>query len=177
MHFKASSVIYDVNSVNAYVHLTNYSVQKYNQDFEKFEMGNEISFKDFEISVGDIINVKKDLIPRAKEIILYSMKSVKNTINKRDRRLCFEIFGYDFMYDQDYKPYLLEINTNPGLEISSPLIEMLMPRLIDDAFKLTIDKVFLLSQENLEKMKKHPFKVGGYEDEENMWELLGNIMN
>ena len=176
-HFKASSVIYDVNSINAYVHLTNYSVQKYNQDFEKFEMGNEISFKDFEISVGDIINVKKDLIPRAKEIILYSMKSVKNTINKRDRRLCFEIFGYDFMFDQDYKPFLLEINTNPGLEISSPLIEMLMPRLIDDAFKLTIDKVFLLSQENLEKMKKDPFKVGGYEDEENMWELLGNIMN
>ena len=176
-HFKASSVPYDVNSINAYVHLTNYSVQKYNQDFAKFEMGNEISFKDFEISVNNEINVKKDLIPKLKEIIIYTMKCAKNKINKRDRRLCFEIFGYDFMFDIEYKPYLLEINTNPGLEISSPLIEMLIPRLIDDAFKLTIDKVFSISQKNLEKMKKKPFKVGGYDDEENMWELLGNVMN
>ena len=175
-HFKASSVPYDVNSQNSYVHLTNYSVQKYSQDFAKFETGNEISFTDFEISIENKINVKRDLIPKIKEIILNTMKCVKNKINRCDRRLCFEIFGYDFMFDIDYKPYLLEINTNPGLEISSPLIEMLIPRLIDDAFKLTIDKVFLLSQNNLEKMKINALKVGGYDDEENMWEFLGNIL-
>ena len=176
-HFKATSVPYDVNSQNSYVHLTNYSVQKYNENFEKYESGNEISFVDFELSVNNTINVKKDLLPRLKEIIIYTMKCVKNKINKEDRRLCFEIFGYDFMFDVDYKPYLLEINTNPGLEISSPLIEMLIPRLIDDAFKLTIDKVFLISPNNLEKMKKNPLKVGGYDDDENMWEFLCNALN
>ena len=176
-HFKATSLPYNVNSHNFYVHLTNYSVQKYNKDFSKYEMGNEISFKDFEISVDNAINVKKDVLPKVKEIIVYTMKCVKNKINKSDRRLCFEIFGYDFMFDINYKPYLLEINTNPGLEISSPLIEMLIPRLIDDAFKLTIDKVFLISPNNLENMKKNPLKVGGYDDDENMWELLGNALN
>ena len=176
-HFKATSVPYDVNSQNSYVHLTNYSVQKYNQDFEKFESGNEISFTDFELSLNNEINVKKDLLPKVKEIIIYTMKCAKNKINKGDRKLCFEIFGYDFMFDIEYKPYLLEINTNPGLEISSPLIEMLIPRLIDDAFKLTIDKIFLINQDNLENMKKNPLKVGGYDDDENMWELLGNVLN
>ena len=176
-HFKATSLPYDVNSHNFYVHLTNYSVQKYNKDFSKYEMGNEISFKDFEISVDNAINVKKDVLPKVKEIIVYTMKCVKNKINKSDRRLCFEIFGYDFMFDINYKPYLLEINTNPGLEISSPLIEMLIPRLIDDAFKLTLDKVFLISPNYLENMKKNPLKVGGYDDDENMWELLGNALN
>ena len=176
-HFKATSVPYDVNSQNSYVHLTNYSVQKYNQDFEKFESGNEISFTDFELSLNNEINVKKDLLPKVKEIIIYTMKCAKHKINKGDRKLCFEIFGYDFMFDIEYKPYLLEINTNPGLEISSPLIEMLIPRLIDDAFKLTIDKIFLINQDNLENMKKNPLKVGGYDDDENMWELLGNVLN
>jgi hypothetical protein len=176
-HFKATSMPYDVDSHNSYVHLTNYSVQKYNKDFSKYEMGNEISFRDFELSVDNAINVKKDLLPKVKEIIICTMKCVKHKINKSDRRLCFEIFGYDFMFDINYKPYLLEINTNPGLEISSPLIEMLIPRLIDDAFKLTIDKVFLISPNNLENMKKNPFKVGGYDDEENMWEFLGNVQN
>ena len=176
-HFKATSLPYDVNSQDSYVHLTNYSVQKSNKNFAKFETGNEISFTDFEISLNNKINVKKDLLPKVKEIIMHSMKSVCNKINKLERKICFEIFGYDFMFDEDYNPFLLEVNTNPGLEISSPLIEMLIPRMIDDAFKITIDKVFLLSKNNIEKMKENPYKVSGYDDNENMWELLGNILD
>ena len=30
---------------------------------------------------------------------------------------------------------------------------------------------------NSDKMKENPYKVSGYDDEENMWELLGNIIN
>ena len=176
-HFKATSLPYDVNSQDSYVHLTNYSVQKYNKNFAKFETGNEISFQDFENSVNNTISVKKDLLPKVKEIIIHSMKSVAGKINKAERKICFEIFGYDFMFDENYIPYLLEVNTNPGLEISSPLIEMLIPRMLDDAFKLTIDKIFLINQDNLENMKKNPLKVGGYDDDENMWELLGNVLN
>ena len=175
-HFKATSIPYDLDNNNPYVHLTNYSVQKYNKDFEKFECGNEISFTDFEISVYNRINVKKDLLPKIKDIILYTMKSARNKINKLERKICFELFGYDFMFDVNFQPYLLEINTNPGLEISSPLIAMLIPRLIDDTFKLTIDKIFLLSNNNLKRMRKNPFKVGGYDDDENMFEFLGNIL-
>ena len=176
-HFKATSLPYDVNSIDSYVHLTNYSVQKYNKNFAKYETGNEISFQDFENSVNNTINVKKDLLPKVKEIIIHSMKSVAGKINKAERKICFEIFGYDFMFDENYIPYLLEVNTNPGLEISSPLIEMLIPRMIDDAFKLTIDKIFFLNKNNIDKMKEKPCKVDGYSDEENMWELLSNIID
>ena len=176
-HFKATSLPYDVNSQDSYVHLTNYSVQKYNKNFAKYETGNEISFQDFENSVNNTINVKKDLLPKVKEIIMHSMKSVAGKINKAERKICFEIFGYDFMFDENYVPYLLEVNTNPGLEISSPLIEMLIPRMIDDAFKLTIDKIFFLNNSNIEKMKEKPYKVDGYLDNENMWELLCNIID
>ena len=104
------------------------------------------------------------------------MKSVAGKINKNERKICFEIFGYDFMFDEEFNPYLLEVNTNPGLEISSPLINMLIPRMLDDAFKLTIDKIFVLNQNNSEKMKENPYKVDGYTDDENMWELLCNII-
>jgi len=176
-HFKATSLPYDVNSQDSYVHLTNYSVQKSNKNFAKFETGNEISFTDFECSLNNKINVKKDLLPRVRDIIIHSMKSVCGRINKLERKICFEIFGYDFMFDENFNPFLLEVNTNPGLEISSPLIEMLIPRMIDDAFKLTIDRVFILNKANLDKMKENPYKVIGYNDEENMWELLGNIID
>ena len=77
-----------------------------------------------------------------KEIIAISMRCGKNKINKNNRSFQFEIFGYDFMLDSDFNAFLIEINTNPGLEISSPWIQIVVPRMLDDALRLTVDKVF-----------------------------------
>ena len=52
------------------------------------------------------------------------------------------VYGYDFMLDADFNAFLIEINTNPGLEISSPWIQIVVPRMLDDALRLTVDKVF-----------------------------------
>lgn len=46
------------------------------------------------------------------------------------------------MLDSQHKPWLIEVNTNPDLEESSKLLKQLLPRMIDDAFKLTLDVVF-----------------------------------
>ncbi len=45
-----------------------------------------------------------------------------------------QLFGYDFMVDEDFKIYLIEINTNPCLELSSPLLSRLIPGLLDAVF-------------------------------------------
>ena len=77
-----------------------------------------------------------------KEIISHTMRCVKKVINRNNRNFQFEIFGYDFMLDKDFNVFLIEINTNPGLEISSPWIQIIIPRMLDDALRLTVDKVF-----------------------------------
>lgn len=52
------------------------------------------------------------------------------------RRQCtFEIFGYDFMLDEDLHPWLIEVNTNPCLELSSPYLGKLIPAMVDNALK------------------------------------------
>jgi len=86
-------------------------------------------------------NIQNDFVKRMKEIIEISTKAVKTKINANERTYTFEIFGYDFIMDSEFNIYLLEINTNPGLEESSPLIKILVPRMIDDALRLTIDDV------------------------------------
>ena len=146
-HLKTCSIEYDVNSKDAFSHITNYSFQKYNSNFQKFEKGNEVPFYEFQKFIDEKYpekkyDIKKELIPKLKDIISITMRSAKNKINKNNRNFQFEIFGYDFMLDTDFNLFLIEINTNPGLEISSPWIKVIVPRMLDDALRLTIDKVF-----------------------------------
>ena len=48
--------------------------------------------------------------------------------------------------------------------------------MIDDLFKLTIDKIYypVYKYKNNDKFE-YPFKVNNYNDNENIWELIGNI--
>ena len=172
-HLKASSESYDINSLDLFIHLTNYSVQKYNKNFSKIEIGNEISFNTFQKELDKNknreINFRKDIFEKIIKIIAITANIAKNKINGFNRKNCFEIFGYDFILDEDYNPFLLEINTNPGYELSSPIIKMLVPRMIDDALRLTIDKTF----ERKDKYKNcSQFHVDNYKDEENMWQKI-----
>jgi len=177
-HLKACCDNYDINSEDLFIHLTNYSVQKHNKNFSKSEIGNEISFADFQKELnktGKNIDFKKKIFPEIIQIVQISANSVKGKINLSKRSNCFEIFGYDFILDINFKPYLLEINTNPGYEESSPLIKMLVPRMIDDAMKLTIDKEFETMYKSSEQNISN-FFVDGYSSEENMWLKIKTIL-
>ena len=182
-HLKASSVNYSLDNNNSFIHLTNYSLQKYNKNFSKYEMGNEISFETFQTFLDTLgensFNFKETIIPKFKSIIELTTKASKTIINRSKKKYCFEIFGYDFMMDEDKNVYLIEINTNPGLEISSKIIEILVPRMIDDALRLTIDELFKTKYaENWTDENgnyKSNYHVEGYDDKENMWEFICNI--
>ena len=184
-HLKACSDEFNIDSDDLFIHLTNYSVQKYNKNFSKTEIGNEISFNDFQKELNEksqkegknIIDFRKNIFPEIIKIIARSANAIKGKINLSNRNNCFELFGYDFILDINYRPFLLEINTNPGYEESSPLIKMLVPRMIDDAMKLTIDKEFdttykagdIKNERNEKNVKKSNYDVDGYSSEENMW--------
>ena len=175
-HLKATCTKYDPDSKDLYVHLTNYSVQKYNENFSKIEIGNEIPFSSFQEELDKNNTCKqfyKDIYPKIVRIVRITGGAAKGKINFLSKRYCFEIFGYDFILDNNFQPYLLEINTNPGLEISSPLIETLLPRMVDDAFKLTIDKEFSKSYKYTNEVSSFP--VEGYMNNENMWEKFSII--
>lgn len=54
-----------------------------------------------------------------------------------------EVFGLDFMIDDEFRLYLIEVNTNPCLELSCPLLARLIPTLIENALKIGCDSVFI----------------------------------
>lgn len=170
-HLKASSEKYDIESKNPFVHLTNYSVQKNHPKFSYEEIGNEISFDDFqkELFKKSSINFYMTIYPEICNIIKITALAVKSKINFLNRKYCFEIFGYDFLIDAEYHPFLIEINTNPGLEESSPLCNKLTARMIDDALKLTIDSY---GNKYNSKLSYSCFPLDKYSTYENVWERL-----
>ena len=179
-HLKVSSINYDLDSNNSFIHLTNYSLQKYNKYFSKYEKGNEVSFETFQKYINDIIkkdiNFKEYVYPQFIEIIRNTIKCSKNIINPKNRENCFELMGYDFLLDEEFNVFLIEINTNPGLEISSEIIKILVPRMIDDALRLTVDDVlqsdYIQDWKNQKGEYCSKFHVNGYKDEDNLWEFV-----
>ena len=43
------------------------------------------------------------------------------------------------MIDEDFNLWLIECNTNPSIVESSKYLEQLIPRMIEDMIKLTVD--------------------------------------
>ena len=46
------------------------------------------------------------------------------------------------MMDDNFKVYLIEVNTNPCLELCSPLLKRLIPEMIDNSLRIAVDPVF-----------------------------------
>jgi hypothetical protein len=44
----------------------------------------------------------------------------------------------DFMIDSNFKPWLIEINNNPCLELSCPLLAEIIPNMVENALKYCI---------------------------------------
>jgi len=65
-----------------------------------------------------------------KSIVEVTMMAVRRKLNTGNWEYCMEVFGYDFIVDEEFKVWLIEINTNPCLEESSKLLEALLPRMI-----------------------------------------------
>ena len=49
---------------------------------------------------------------------------------------CFELLGFDVLFDEAGKGYLLEVNASPSLYCDCKMDEELKPRLIKDVFEV-----------------------------------------
>ena len=72
------------------------------------------------------------------------------------------------MVDEDFNPYLIEVNTNPCLELSSPYLARLIPAMIENSIKIAIDPIF--PPPPLPNSKKHQIP----DAMDNKYELIFN---
>lgn len=58
------------------------------------------------------------------------------------RKNDFELFGFDFLIDEDFRVWLIEVNTNPYLGIPNAYIKDMLPKMISDLIQITVDPIF-----------------------------------
>mmetsp|Transcript_28921 Transcript_28921/g.43666 ORF Transcript_28921/g.43666 Transcript_28921/m.43666 type:complete len:147 (-) Transcript_28921:469-909(-) len=84
----------------------------------------------------------EDLFKACHDIIIKTLLSVEKPIvtelNKvgNRQRCCFEIYGFDIIFDDHLKPWVLEVNCLPSLSSSSVFDKQVKTQLICDAFTL-----------------------------------------
>ena len=98
-------------------------------------------------------------MPRIKDLIIDCFLCVRNKMNPNNRKGAFELFGFDFLLDEDFRIWLIEVNYNPFLGTPNSYMEKLVPQMVDDMIKIVIDPYL--------KPKNTPNN-----DRENLFELL-----
>jgi hypothetical protein len=71
-----------------------------------------------------------------------AVRSVFTKISPKNLLNNFEIFGLDFMIDSHFRPWLIEINTNPCLECICPLLDRIIPYMVEQTLKLSLDIIY-----------------------------------
>ena len=135
------------NLKNRMIHLTNDAVQKKGEDYGKYENGNKISFADFQKYLDNNLaekklNFYKTVYPKMMRLARDALTATHHVLDAKGREFTFEVFGLDFMIDEDFETWLIEVNNNPCLELSSPLLARIIPNMIENAFKVAIDPLF-----------------------------------
>lgn len=77
----------------------------------------------------------RDIFPQIQKLIADTFKAAFHKIDPARLQNTFELFGYDFMLDEDFRLYLIEVNTNPCLEMCCPLMARIIPEVLDNCFK------------------------------------------
>lgn len=77
-----------------------------------------------------------------RHLVAEAFRSVAhNKIDPDRRNFSFEIFGFDFMIDEDFTVYLIEANTNPCLETNSAILSRIIPVMLDASFRIAVDPI------------------------------------
>ena len=100
--------------------------------YAKYEDGNTLTFDDLQKYLTlkypkKGLKVEEFFYPRVRDIVIDTVLSNKRVMNTQGKTNVFELFGFDFLIDEDFRTWLIEVNQNPYLGTPNSFMEMIVP--------------------------------------------------
>jgi hypothetical protein len=138
---------------NLYAHLVNYSIGKNSENFHKIIVSeNNVNIDGYMWSFEDFGNYLKwatkqsgkeeDILlhkiqPRMKEIAIYTLLCASEMIEHRKNS--WELYGFDFMVDDNYNTWLIEVNSSPACDYSTKVTERYVQKALVELLSVVLD--------------------------------------
>ena len=135
------------NLSNKFTHLTNFSINKYSDKFDFENEENEdnrfkLSFEELE----DIFKKQKKNFTKVKQklkdVIIKTFISVERGMQEKfkqtyeNRNIFYELYGFDILLNSKLKPWLMEVNMCPSLNLKTPIDKKVKLPLLTDTMNL-----------------------------------------
>ncbi|KAL8590371.1 hypothetical protein ACOMHN_011585 [Nucella lapillus] len=138
------------NISHLFMHLTNYSVNKHNEFYERnmgTDSGSKRSIRYFneylrhnDIDVALLWRNIADMITKTLIVgephLLHAYRMCRPGVPSHSDSVCFEVLGFDVMIDRKLRPWLIEINRSPSFGTDEKLDFDIKSALVEDTFRL-----------------------------------------
>ncbi|KAJ7393525.1 protein-glycine ligase, elongating [Desmophyllum pertusum] len=137
---------YTQDATGLHAHLTNQYVQKKHPMYSSMKEDTVWSFERLQSYIDEKYAKDKELpanwvyttfTKRMHQIMTTCFHSVRQKLHRRTGT--FDLLGFDFLIDEDFKVWLLEVNINPALHTNCQVLMDLLPGVVDETLKLVIE--------------------------------------
>ena len=85
----------------------------------------------------------KQIQPQMENIVVWALQSAQDMVMNRQNSC--ELYGYDFMIDAQWRPWLIEINSSPDFSYSTKVTERLVKSCAPDTVKVLVDLPYVVA--------------------------------
>lgn len=101
------------------MHLTNVAIQKTADNYDE-RLGGKWDLRSLKLFLISKYGSEKvnEAFTQIQDLIIRSLQAVAKTII--NDKHCFELYGFDVLFDDQLKPWLIEINSSPSMTANTP---------------------------------------------------------